>query len=392
MELIKPNININFIGQQKLWGTISGIGVIVSLILAFIFPGLKYGIDFTGGTEIQLQFKKDISIDKIRSTLVKLGYPSAEVVSVGEKKNEYIIRVKETSPITKEQREKAEKAVRESFKDIGVLLFSISESGDKLEIQFREEIEMEKLANVLKESGLEIKTDEREKEESRCKAGICRLLPLNQYRYEAQLKGIGATIVGGLKDILGSDVVPPLEDVERIDYIGPKVGHQLKTAGIKSILYALGFILLYIAFRFDLRFAPGAIIALIHDAIITVGFFAITRREFSLPIIAALLTIVGYSINDTIVVFDRIRENLQRLKERELTLVINSSINQTLSRTVLTSLTTLFTTIAIVIFGGGMIRDFAIALTVGIIVGTYSSIFIASPVIILLDKLVYSRK
>jgi preprotein translocase subunit SecF len=176
-------------------------------------------------------------------------------------------------------------------------------------------------------------------------------------------------------------------ELMRSEWVGPKVGKQLREAGIWSIIYALIFIMVYIAIRFDLRFAPGAVVALVHDILITVGVFTIFRVEITLATIAALLTIVGYSLNDTIVVFDRIRENLSKMKERKLAAVINISINQTLSRTILTSLTTLLVVVSVLTIGfWTTIRDFAFALLIGVLVGTYSSIFVASPVVVWLDQ------
>ncbi|MCD4653261.1 protein translocase subunit SecF, partial [bacterium] len=171
-------------------------------------------------------------------------------------------------------------------------------------------------------------------------------------------------------------------DIRRTESVGPTMGGELKRSAMGSMLGALVMILLYITFRFELRFAVGAITALVHDVAITVGAFSITGREFNLPVVAALLTIVGYSLNDTIVVFDRIRENQRLHHRKKFTDVINLSINQTLSRTVLTSLTTLIVVICLFVFGGEVINDFAFALLIGIVVGTYSSMFVASPVLI----------
>jgi preprotein translocase subunit SecF len=164
------------------------------------------------------------------------------------------------------------------------------------------------------------------------------------------------------------------------------VGAELRNDGIMAIVYALGFILLYIAVRFDLAFAPGAVLALIHDVLITVGVFSLLQLEFNLPVIAAILAIVGYSLNDTIVVYDRIRENSLRYRGRTLRDLVNTSLNQTLSRTLLTSATTMLVVLALLIVGGGIIRDFSIALTVGVMVGTYSSVAIASPAYIFLRE------
>ncbi len=199
--------------------------------------------------------------------------------------------------------------------------------------------------------------------------------------YTIMLESVSEKIEDGLFKQLGAKAT-----VLSVESRGPQVGKRLRVQAILSLLYALGFILLYIVLRFDLKFAPGAIIALVHDVLITVGIFALFWREFSLPILAALLTIVGYSLNDTIVVYDRIRENILKLRSHSLTKVINTSVNETLSRTTLTSLTTLLSVIAIFVVADGVLRDFALAMSIGIIVGTYSSVFIASPMVIFIDS------
>ena len=180
--------------------------------------------------------------------------------------------------------------------------------------------------------------------------------------------------------------------VKSVTSVGGKVGRRLRYDGIMSVLITLGLILVYIGLRFDLKYAPGAVVALIHDVIITTGIFALAWREFNLDIIAALLTIVGYSLNDTIVVFDRIRENVGRLRDRAFSKVVNTSLNETLSRTVLTSLTTLLVVVVILILARGVIWDFALALAIGILVGTYSSVFIASPTVIWLHERFETRE
>jgi preprotein translocase subunit SecF len=171
-------------------------------------------------------------------------------------------------------------------------------------------------------------------------------------------------------------------DMRRVESVGPKIGGELKSASFLAILYSLLGIVVYISWRFEFRFAIAAIVALIHDVLFTLGFFSVTDREVSIPVIAAVLTIVGYSLNDTIVVFDRIRENLRSRKREGYSVVVNASINETLSRTIITSLTTLVVVVCLAVFGGAVIRDFALTLTVGVVVGTYSSIFIASPVLV----------
>jgi preprotein translocase subunit SecF len=172
------------------------------------------------------------------------------------------------------------------------------------------------------------------------------------------------------------------DGLRRVESVGPKIGSELKTAAFWAIIYSLAGIVVYISWRFEFRFAIAAIIALIHDVLITLGFFSVTDREISIPVIAGILTVVGYSLNDTIVVSDRIRENLRSRKREGYQNVVNASINETLSRTIITSLTTLMVVLCLVVLGGPVIRDFALTLLVGVIVGTYSSIFVASPVLV----------
>jgi preprotein translocase subunit SecF len=181
-----------------------------------------------------------------------------------------------------------------------------------------------------------------------------------------------------LKEQMGEQSI----DIRRVESVGPKIGSELKTASFWAIIYSLCGIVVYITWRFEFRFAIAAIIALVHDVLFTLGFFSVANREISIPVIAGLLTIVGYSLNDTIVVFDRIRENLRSRKREGYAVVVNASINETLSRTVITSLTTLVVVACLVFIGGPVIRDFALTLFVGVIVGTYSSIFIASAVLV----------
>ena len=192
----------------------------------------------------------------------------------------------------------------------------------------------------------------------------------------------GAGITDAIKAEL-SKVFPDNPYVERSkDSVGPKIGAELRTKTITSILIALVGMLIYITWRFEFKFAVGAIVALFHDVIITLGVFSILQLEITLPIIAAFLTIVGYSLNDTIVVFDRIRENLKVLRRDTYETIVNTSVNQSLTRTIITSLTTLVVVVILYLFGGSVIHNFAFALIVGVLIGTYSSIFVASPIVV----------
>ena len=225
----------------------------------------------------------------------------------------------------------------------------------------------------------------------RCRSAICPASIDEReqvYGYQVNLRGFGPDVVESLEERLGKGAV--VEELS-MEWVGPKVGEKLRNDGIKSVLIALGLILIYVALRFDLRFAPGAVLCLFHDAVITLGFFTFTGMEVNLTTVAAILTIVGYSVNDTIVVYDRIRENLQKTQERDLAKVVNTSVNETLSRTLLTSFTTILAVLAVAFFARGTIQDFAIAMIVGIVVGTYSSIYVAAPLSILIDKRFFRR-
>jgi preprotein translocase subunit SecF len=201
--------------------------------------------------------------------------------------------------------------------------------------------------------------------------------------------GIGAKVKEDLESKLGAGSV---DTIVRAETVGSKVGKQLQNDGMKSLLFAIGFIFLYVMFRFDLRFAPGGIVALAHDAFLVVGAFAITGKEFNLQTIAAVLTVVGYSINDTIVVFDRIRERVALYRDEPIEHTANAALNDTLSRTLLTTLTTLMVVVATYVLGTGPIKDFAFALIVGMVVGTYSSLYIATPVFLWVNHRFYGGK
>jgi len=188
---------------------------------------------------------------------------------------------------------------------------------------------------------------------------------------------IATQIQEALKATLGEDI-----SIRRVDVVGPTVSGELVQAGVTALVVAIGLMLLYIWFRFEWQFSIGAILALTHDVILTIGVFAVTQLEFTLAIIAALLTIIGYSMNDTVVIYDRIRENLRKFKQMELRDIINMSVNQTLGRTIMTSLTTLLAVVSLFVFGGDVLRGFSFALIWGVIVGTYSTVYIASPLLL----------
>jgi preprotein translocase subunit SecF len=187
-------------------------------------------------------------------------------------------------------------------------------------------------------------------------------------------------------DSLETGYGPDKVDIRRVEMVGPQVGKDLRSKGIKALLYAMIGILVYISWRFEFRFAVGALVALIHDVVITLGVFSLFGKEIDLPIIAAFLAIIGYSLNDTIIVYDRIRENLAKHNKESFSFVVNRSINDTLSRTLMTSGTTLLVVLALFVLGGGVIHNFAFAMLVGVLIGTYSSIFVASPLLVFWEQ------
>ncbi|BAT71213.1 preprotein translocase subunit SecF [Thermosulfidibacter takaii ABI70S6] len=297
-QIIKPGTQIDFMRHKEKAIAVS-LALIILSIGAMIYNKLtkdaffNYGVDFAGGTLIQVKFKTPPDVDALRKALKEAGFRDFTIQTFGSP-DEVIIRTPQSSGELKGLQEKAKEAISKVY---------------------------------------------------------------------------------------GKDF-----EIRRVEMVGPKVGKELKRKGIKAIILSLIAMLIYIAWRFEFRFGIGAIVALFHDVTITAGICALFRLQMDLEILAALLTILGYSINDTIVVYDRIRENMGK-KGKNMEETINISINETLSRTLLTSLTTLFAVLSLLILGNEVIRGFALALTIGIIVGTYSSIFIASPIVIYWERL-----
>lgn len=287
------NAKFDFVSKRKAALIFSGTLILVGLGSLIVHKGPHYGIDFLGGTSIELEFEQPIAISDVRSAVSKAGFGNAEIKNFGAP-NEILIRVQE------------------------------------------------------QEAGTEIS--------GAIKASISKAFPDNSYT------------------------------VQLVEKVGPKIGAELRSSAFWAILIALLGILMYISWRFEFMFAVGAIVALFHDVLITLGVFSVLGLEISLAIIAAFLTIVGYSLNDTIVVFDRIRENLKVLRRETYEAVVNTSINQSLTRTIVTSLTTLAVVTILYFFGGEVIHNFAFALIIGVLIGTYSSIFIASPIVVEWEK------
>ncbi|MDM8567628.1 protein translocase subunit SecF [Candidatus Halobeggiatoa sp. HSG11] len=284
MFLNRFDYKINFMGKRYIAMAISTL-LVIAAISSLVMQGLVFGIDFTGGTLVEVGYKQDANLEKIRSTLHTNGFPDAVVQNFGSTK-EVLIRL----------------GVHEETKD------------NPLSSQ---------ILRLLKADGTEV-------------------------------------------------------DMRRVEFVGPQIGSELVEQGGLAVIYTLFGILIYVAFRFEYRFALGSIAALVHDTLIVVGFFSIFRLEFDLTVLAAVLAVIGYSLNDTIVVFDRIRENFVKMRKQDSINVMNISINQMLGRTVMTSVTTALVLVVLFVVGGELIHGFSTALLLGVIVGTYSSIYIAS--------------
>ncbi|MGB5158759.1 MAG: protein translocase subunit SecF [Desulfobacterales bacterium] len=337
IRFIKPDTKIDFIGKRYIAFGLSVLMILVSIISLIIRGGPNYGIDFLGGTVIQLKFNSSVEIAKIKSGLEAVNIYQPTIQTFGEdKNNEYLARTGTPVTANREFTEKLEQALK-------------SVTGQNAEIR-RIEIVGPKVGKDLQEKAL--------------LAIFYSLLFLAIYisgRFE--LKWVSSAILAAV--LMGAVYFFSV--------------FKINTAFLTGFALLVTFVFFWFL---DLKYAMAAIVALAHDVIITVGMFSIFNKEFNLPIVAAVLTIIGYSLNDTIIIFDRIRENLKKHTKNTLTVVINKSVNETLSRTILTSGLTLLVVIALFILGGGIIHDFTFALIVGIIVGTYSSIYVASPILI----------
>jgi preprotein translocase subunit SecF len=368
---IRTNRVYDFMSIRKYWITFSIALAIVSAILVWK-PGPKYGIDFMGGTELTVQFSENVSTDSIRESLERMGNERPEVVPT-QNRNEYIIRVEKTSAITPQQRNAIKRRVEEDLRahtDKGTLgEFRLSPGGDHLIVQVNGgNLDATGVATLVREAGANVRGDI-----------AVRVGAQDDHRWQVPLVGIGDEIFRRLVGPRDQGGVGVEGRLNASVWVSPKAGKELRNAAIKAVAYSIVFIMIYVAFRFDLRFAPGGILALTHDALVTLGFFVITRKEVTISTVAAILTVVGYSMNDTIIVYDRIRENLARRRNVRMLDVINISVSEMLSRTILTSVTVVLSISAFAFIGTGVIRDFAWAVIVGVIAGTYSSIYVAAP-------------
>ncbi len=388
------NKDINFMGVRYIAISISMIFIIASIV-AVLTLGIQKGVQFVGGTEIQVKFKNNVTIEELRKLFVESGFKHVQIVQVKTEGNlpEYIIKIKgkegdETSvgsAVAKRINKVLVKAAGEE---------NIPESKHDINKVSKTDLaDILRKANVLKLDKLATIGVDKEKDQ---------YSQLAQKIVDERIKknDFFNSVDEAVKNLQNEDVKNFIENnfyagnyiILKVDTFSPSISTEQTEKAVTAIIMALIAILIYVAIRFKFDYAIGAILALVHDVIITLGFFSIFKQEFTLPVVAAFLTIVGYSLNDTIVVFDRIRENIKLMKNKKLFDIINISINQTISRTLLTSLTTLFVVVVLFLFGGVALRGFSFPLLVGIVVGTYSSIFIASPLFYFIEQKVYKVK
>ncbi len=311
MQILRKQTDFKFMSLRRIAFGVSTVVIAIGIAALFV-RGLNFGIDFTGGTLVEVSYDESVQIEGVRDTLKQAGFDDALVQYFGT-----------SSDIM----------VRLPARDAGAKLSS----------------------------------------------GVMQALrqPYNETLAESR-KGAAQQCVGGAG--AGDCRV----QMRRVEFVGPQVGEELTEKGGLAMIYALIGILVYVAWRFEWRFAVGSVVALVHDVLVTVGLFSLLHLEFSLPVLAAILAVIGYSLNDTIVVFDRVRENFRKIRRGSVSEIMDRSINQTLPRTLLTSITTLLVLLALFLLGGEVIHGFATALIIGVIVGTYSSIFVASPVVMAL--------
>lgn len=372
MEIIKGKTNIDFIGKRRVAIYISSI-VNIAILVGIALFGFNFGVDFAGGTLVEVKFAASTSAEQVRDGVAKGGLKDCQVQGIGSAdENSFILRLGGVTQLTEENEKAAEVAIRGAADVV-----SLSKDLENGLIRFRAKAKVDPKAVIaaIAASGLGVASvDETGSAEG-------------NFDYLVKSAGMADKVSSGLK----AGMAGAQFEVRRIDYVGPQVGKQLRNKGIMALLYAMVAILIYVAFRFDLKFGPGALVAMVHDVIMTAGYFLVSRREFNLTSIAVLLTVLGYSINDTIVIYDRIREEMVKYKGKPITEIINIAVNDTLSRTILTSGVTALSLIGLLVFGVGEIFDFAAAMLVGIIVGTYSSVYIASPLVIWLDEREHSH-
>jgi len=388
-DLIPHGTKFDFVGKRRIAVVLSLIVNAAVILWALpLFQGLQWGVDFAGGTEMEVKFAKAVDPGAIRETVEGLGFKGASVQTYGPaEENSFLIRVERIALMSEEDVVRVVEAVKARFP---VTRWNFNaEIGDKIDFEFA----LPAAAEGAVEGPRPPSPDEvRAAVEG---AGV----RVREVREEAGLAAgtrSYAVITQGIQDKVGSGLAARFADagpdLRRVEYVGPAVGRELRNQGFKAILYAMALIVAYVGLRFDFRFSPGVIIAIVHDAVVALGYFAFTGREFNLTSVAVILTVVGYSVNDTVVVYDRIRENQGKYQGRALADIVNLSINEVLGRTFMTSLATALSLAGLLVFGVGTIFDFAMAMLFGIVSGTYSTWFIAAPMTIWLEERAARKK
>lgn len=378
MELFK-NTHFDFLGKKWPFIIASLVLTAAGLVSLAMRGGPNYGIDFKGGALLYLRFNQEPPVQRIRAALESKVQGEVSVQQITGQPEVLVGTEIRNETELNANRQIIEDTLRATFGAAdGKLDLNNSAAGqlaDKLReplLQASVALSEEELQNVVKN----IETFRASK------GGI-----LGSFD---QLNGVPGVTPQILQAIKAQCALGPFT-ILSAEVVGPKIGKDLQKQAILATLYALGGMLVYIAFRFEWIYGVAAVIAVFHDTIITIGLFSLFNKQISLTVVAALLTLVGYSMNDTIVVFDRIRENLKLTRRESLTTIINLSVNQTLSRTILTSGLTFLTAISLFLFGGQVLNSFSFALVVGILVGTYSSVFIASPILVFWQNFLDSR-
>jgi preprotein translocase subunit SecF len=360
------------------------------LLLTGKVPGItpKFGTDFIGGTEIEVSFKSEVSPAEVRKAVQASGFSEPDVIRIEDKQpNHYLIRVHEVSILSPETRAAIERALclpanapeSECIAAHRSTEVRFSPGGDKITARFKDHPDLEWVkARVSAVPGVKLRPGDNNP----------FVQSVRDNKVEIQLMSKGDQLVTGLQTQLGARAP---ERALRAEWIGPRAGAQLRDSAIKSIAISLVFIMAYVAFRFDLRFAPGGVIALIHDAVGMVGILILLGKEINLTTVAAALTIVGYSVNDTVVIYDRVRENLGKLRGSSFRHLINVSTSEMLGRTILTNSTVQMSLLAFFVWGTGDLKEFALSLTIGMILGTYSTIYVALPLTEWLDRVLFQR-
>jgi len=365
------NPNIDFLGKKWYFLAFSLLFSVAGILSILFWHGIPLGVDFRGGTLVYVKFSHPPDDNVIRAALQKMGLGQFKIQRLGAVANNEVL-------IDLDVRETSEKALDQGKVQIINALETNAPAG-KLDLNNSSSLT---IANYLLEKDpLHAGTDASQRYAAQAKAIV---------DYRDKTKGGVLSSIDELKAAVDPAVVAVLPDgfylsdfgVYQVEIVGPQVGKQLQSQARWAVLYSLAGMLVYLGFRFEWIYGVAAVVTVFHDTLITVGAFSLTNKEISLTVIAAILTLIGYSNNDTIVIFDRIRENLKLMRREKLSEIVNRSINQTLSRTILTAGLTFLTVVALYLFGGEVLHGFSFALVIGILIGTYSSIAIAAPILV----------